>query len=698
MLHGFQPPPPPSADFVSSAISKIIMAIEAIFGSKASDLSFQELHCATYNMVIQRQGETLYKAVCSSFKEHARAAALRLECCLDTQLLSIYIDSWRSHSIALHIICSFLMYMDHNYCTVLKKPSLHRVGIDAFLEVASEPHLRERVTSALLSHVSTFRSGAICDLEQLRVSVMVLLQMVRDGASNQYECVFETPFLQSSSAYYATEAARLLQVCSGVEYARAVEAAIAREQILCSNNLAPTTFARVLKEMERTMIEQQAVQVLQAPNNGLDSCLNGDSTEALTDIFKCVSRTDSGMAALIQAFKRHSEAACKGIVASATMSAPVVFVQQALSLCKRFRGIVDSCFGSRRELHDAFVSAMTAVCNSKPGVPEALSLYLDKCVRNPIHADGSASSVVERVMQLFRYVSDKDVFQSFYVAHMAQRILAAKGYNEEYERVIIESLKKHCGLGYTHKMERMFKDAEDSQVIFQDWTDSIQNPPLSMQAPASVLVLTAGVWPPLAESNLKLPPPFQSACDNFASWYTSKFGKQRILQWRCHLASAELKCTFGSRVYVITMPLPCTAIMLQFAEDSGPLNLKQLVDATGMNDSAILPFLDALTSANHPLLLADSGTWFVNQDFSSKLLRFSLQTASVASIIDDDSLRGTKAKVVVCRDQLLDAAIVRIVKSRKVIGHSALVQEVCAQLSTFFEPRPSDIKKVLSSN
>lgn len=694
MLHGFQPPPPPSGDFVAAAISKIVVAIEAIFESRASDLSYQELHCATYNMVIQRQGETLYNAVCRSFKSRAGALASQLAQCPDAQLLSVYIEHWRSYSIALHIICSFLMYMDHNYCSVLKKPSLHRMGINAFLELASDPTLRQRVTSVLLALVSTYRSGAICDLEQLRAAVVVLLQMVRDGSPLEYECVFESPYLHSSSLHYACEAGRLLHVCSGVEYARAVEAAIDMERVLCSSNLAPSTFTNVLKVMQSTMIEQQAVQILQAPNSGLDACLNSDRTDALADLYRCVSRVDSGLAAFVQMFKRHVEEACKGLVASETVSSPVVFVQQALALSQRFKGIIDTCFGSRKALHDAFVAAMTAVCNSKPGVPEALSLYLDRCVRNPSSADGSSAAVVERVMQLFRYVSDKDVFQSYYVSHMAQRILASKGYNEEYERTIIESLKKHCGFGYTHKMERMFKDVEDSQILAQDWMDSIQSASQHMQAPANLLVLTAGVWPLMAESTLTLPPPLQAACDHFSSWYTGKFGKQRNLLWRCHAASADVKCTYRNRSYTITMPMPCTAIMLQFDQRPGPFSLKELADLTGISDTALLPFLDTLASPHHPLLTANGATWCVNEDFSSKHLRFSLQSASVVANVEDDALKGAKAKVAVSRDQLLDAAVVRIVKSRKIIAHPALLHEVCAQLSAFFEPRPSDIKKV----
>lgn len=694
VLHGFQPPPPPSGDFVASAVSKVVSAIDAIFGSKASDLSYQELHCATYNMVIQRQGEILYNSVCQAFKAQARAVAAQLDGCPDAQLLLVYTESWRSYSFALHIICSFLMYMDHNYCSVLKKQSLHRVGINAFLERACEPSLRSRVTTALLAHVSTFRSGAICDLEQLRAAVIVLLQMVRDGAVDEYECVFETPYLHSSALHYASHAAHLLHACSGVEYARAVEAAIDRESALCCANLAPSTFGRVLKVMQGAMIDQQAVQMLQAPNSGLDACLHADRVDALADLYKCVSRADSGMAALIQMFKRHVEDACKGLVAAETMASPLAFVQQALALSQRFKTIIDTCFGCRRALHDAFVAAMTAVCNSKPGVPEALSLYLDKCVRSPSRSDGSSKDVVERVMQLFRYVGDKDVFQSYYVAHMAQRMLASKGYNEEYERTIIEALKQHCGFGYTHKMERMFKDAEDSLILSQDWNDAIKNPSLPMQPPANLLVLTAGVWPHISESTLKLPPALQAACDHFSSWYTGKFGKQRNLVWRCHVATADVKCSYGSRSYTVTMPTPCMAVMVVFDEHSGPLSLQQLADHTGMSGAALLPFLDALSSPQHPLLTSNSGSWRVNDDFSSKHLKFSLQTSTVVGNIEDEGVNGAKAKVAVSRDQLLDAAIVRIVKSRKIISHAALLQEVGIQLAAFFEPRPSDMKKV----
>ena len=83
----------------------------------------------------------------------------------------------------------------------------------------------------------------------------------------------------------------------------------------------------------------------------------------------------------------------------------------------------------------------------------------------------------------------------------------------------------------------------------------------------------------------------------------------------------------------------------------------------------------------------------MNANFKSKKLRVNLnlpvkaeqkaESNDVLKTIDED------------RRLLLQATIVRVMKSRKQLKHQALIQETVAQVSGRFNPRVSDIKKAI---
>ena len=59
----------------------------------------------------------------------------------------------------------------------------------------------------------------------------------------------------------------------------------------------------------------------------------------------------------------------------------------------------------------------------------------------------------------------------------------------------------------------------------------------------------------------------------------------------------------------------------------------------------------------------------------------------------DEERKETRVRVDNDRQPLVEAAVVRIMKSRKMLDHNALVAEVVKQLSTRFIPSPGFIKK-----
>lgn len=59
-------------------------------------------------------------------------------------------------------------------------------------------------------------------------------------------------------------------------------------------------------------------------------------------------------------------------------------------------------------------------------------------------------------MILFKYIEDKDVFQSFYTTRLSKRLIHGVSASDESEASMISKLKEACGFEYTNKLQRMF--------------------------------------------------------------------------------------------------------------------------------------------------------------------------------------------------------------------------------------------------
>ena len=53
--------------------------------------------------------------------------------------------------------------------------------------------------------------------------------------------------------------------------------------------------------------------------------------------------------------------------------------------------------------------------------------------------------VLDKVMMLFRYLQEKDVFEKYYKQHLAKRLLSGKTISDDAERSLIVKLKTECG-------------------------------------------------------------------------------------------------------------------------------------------------------------------------------------------------------------------------------------------------------------
>ena len=82
-----------------------------------------------------------------------------------------------------------------------------------------------------------------------------------------------------------------------------------------------------------------------------------------------------------------------------------------------------------KSFQNALNQAFESFMNLQPRAPEYMSLYLDEKLKKGTKAgsDDELESSLDRAMLLFRYLSEKDIFEKYYKQHLSRRLLSGRG-------------------------------------------------------------------------------------------------------------------------------------------------------------------------------------------------------------------------------------------------------------------------------
>lgn len=61
-------------------------------------------------------------------------------------------------------------------------------------------------------------------------------------------------------------------------------------------------------------------------------------------------------------------------------------------------------------------------------------------------------AMLEKVIKLLAFISDKDMFAEFYRKRLSRRLLVEKSSSEHHERSVLGQLKQQCGAQFTSKV------------------------------------------------------------------------------------------------------------------------------------------------------------------------------------------------------------------------------------------------------
>lgn len=679
-------------------------AIHEIYNHNASGLSFEELYRNAYNMVLHKYGEKLYTGLVVTMTWHLKEMSMTIEAAQGGLFLEELNRKWADHNKALQMIRDILMYMDRTFVPSSHKTPVHELGLNLWRDnIIHSSKIQTRLVSTLLELIQKERTGEVINRGLMRN----ITKMLMDLGSSVYQENFEKPFLEVSASFYSCESQQFIESCYCGEYLNKAERRLNEEMERVSQYLDAKTESKITHVVETEMIANHMQRLVHMDNSGLVNMLVDDKYDDLGRMYNLFRRVPDGLSTLRDVMTSHLRETGKQLVTDPDkLRDPVDFVQRLLNEKDKHDKIITTAFSNDKTFQNALNSSFEYFINLNNRSPEFISLYVDDKLRKGLKgvSEEDVEIVLDKVMMLFRYLQEKDVFEKYYKQHLAKRLLSGKTVSDDAERSLIVKLKTECGYQFTSKLEGMFTDMKTSQDTMQGFyasqsaSDAIDGPSLAVQ------VLTTGSWPtqPIAPCNL--PPEILGVCERFRTFYLGTHTGRR-LTWQTNMGTADLKATFGkNQKHELNVSTYQMCILMLF-NSSDRLTYREIEQATEIPASDLKRCLQSLACVKGKNVLgkdpmgkdiAEDDAFIVNDKFSSKFFKVKIGTVAAQKESEPEK-QETRQRVEEDRKPQIEAAIVRIMKSRRVLDHNNIVAEVTKQLQSRFLPNPVVIKKRIES-
>jgi hypothetical protein len=526
---------------------------------------------------------------------------------------------------------------------------------------------------------------------------------------------FEPDILNRSVAYY-TQFGEDRSTSSLKEYIHSCQKLLRREEYRCNQfNFDSTTKKQLLDAAHSQLIDQYAEKLLDG--GSLSKLLAENELESMTALYELLrlSRIQKSLKAPWCEYIKNAGAAIVSDVERGDEMA-----MRLLELRRQLDQMVRDAFGKDEDflwglresfgvfMNDRKVAGGWDTGTSKVG--EMIAKHIDLLLRGGLkslpksllsdNADRAAAEKsgqsstgdedaeldrqLDQALELFRFIQGKDVFEAFYKKDLARRLLMGRSASQDAERNMLTKLRGECGSNFTHNMEQMFKDqelAKDEMESYKQWCQSSgsNKSPIDLQ----VMILSASAWPTYPDARISLPVDVARQVERFDSYYKNKH-TGRLLHWRHALAHCVLKASFpkGTKELLVSAFQGVILVLFNNVPSDGFLSYAQISEATNLTGPELDRTLQSLACgkarvlAKHPKGkdVKPTDTFSFNKGFTDPKYRVKINQIQLKETKEEN--KATHERVAQDRRFETQAAIVRIMKSRKRMSHAELVAEV----------------------
>ncbi|KAI9290935.1 Cullin-domain-containing protein [Neoconidiobolus thromboides FSU 785] len=572
-------------------------------------------------------------------------------------------------------------------------------------------------------YINKDRNGGMMDVKVIRgvihsfVELNLYYKEKNETELTLYQNEFEIDFLNELNNYYASEAQVLISQLTIPKYLAKVESRIKQEIRRNELLLHSTTLNKSLDSIQTQLLKNNKELIYQS----FETMIENENYDDCNRMYNLMSSFKDGILPLQVKFEDY--VTNKGTMALKVFESigskdPREYVDLLLEVHHKFSSFCYEVLNHEPLFITALDKAFRKVINSEqvPNGAELLARYSDillkKNSKEKINLSASQASFMARFKEqlgdsdieiqlndliiLFKYINDKDLFQKFYSRLLAKRLINNYSLSEDAEANMISKLKKACGLDYTNKLQKMLSDHNlnmDTNSMFKDY---LLNFNINLKENYHFLVLTAGAWPlPIHfDPNFNIPLNLRNGLDVFTKFYLTRHNGRK-LSWNYSLFKGDIKLAYLNRPYELTTNLYTISILLLFNyklelshnEIMQHLNFKELdVILKSLLDFKLLQIKDTSSES-----LNLDKIYTLNMKFSSKRSKIKLLSNTIQDVKKEQ--KEVNKELEGDRILYLQSMIVRIMKSRKTLNHTQLINEVINLAKNRFTPSVQDIKK-----
>jgi cullin 3 len=679
---------------VDRLLGLLSVAFKSIQSHSSSELSFEELYRAAYNLIINKHGMKLYRELDSICRCHLAATAARISKFEDiTQFLDQFLGAWNDHSIVMRMIGDVLMYMDKNFAFQNDLPNSREMGNQLFQScVIEHQDISEKLISSLLDVIDNHRScdSANASIINSIVGILVVVSKSR-GCNPTYSEKFLPAFYDRTRLYYKQKSAQV-SIDGFISYGVGVFRF--ESKLIHSGGFTGesewTSISGIIEEM---IIRDYHVEVL---DKNFFKMLN-EGTPNLRDSYELFSRTKESKQRMIDLFQSFCEN---------------LFTRESLSVAELIEHLTNRYSVCAQYLDRDFTMELRSVVEAHfardngIGISKGLSEHIDRALRRD-----PTEKAVEDSMLVFRHISSKDIFEAFHRKFLCRRLLSGSNARLEAELNVINKLKLECGASYCSKLEGMVSDIVKSGEIQNDWTTFNST---GTECVLEVKVLASSLWSWLkSASSLRLNEYITNEMTKFEGFYNAKFSGRKITWIHSQgTVDVRMQLTNTQSSFLLTVsPIQASILLLFNTKTNWPV--KEICDQTGLPVEEFQRHLLSLSLNPKARILtrkSDSGkakTVDIDDEFQlidtfdskQRHVRVPLlleQASGVPEMVSADDMidtgHGVEQLVDEDRKHSIEAAIVRVMKTRKQLDHNGLVIEVTKMLNPRFTPSIQMIK------